>query len=160
MIPRWQTLPEGPLRNQEMVDYLKASLKPLFQGESFISTTRIQNYVKWGVMSPPVGRRYYRLHLAEAMVLTVLKTVLTTEEISRGIRLQLLLLGTQEAYNAFCQSLEEALEEVRLFESEGKIYPSQPKYPALSAASRAFAYACWTRERIQNPSQIHEVKHG
>lgn len=153
MIPKWQELPEGPLRNQEMVEYIEKVLAPLFDAENFITTTRIQNYVKWGVMDPPKGRRYEKIHLAQAMVLTLLKTVLTTEEIAKGIRLQQLSIGTQEAYNAFCVALEDALEEVHVFEKQESKPLTLSPYPALSAACKAFAYTRFAREKIKNPRQ-------
>ena len=46
MIPRWQSLSEGAMRNRELVDDVQETLSALFEENHFLSTTRIQNYVK------------------------------------------------------------------------------------------------------------------
>lgn len=160
MIPKWQSLPEGPMRNCELVDYVQETLSALFEEENFLSTTRIQNYVKWGVMRPPIGRRYERIHVAEALVLTLLKTVLTTEEIARGIRLQQFRIGTEEAYNTFCDALENALEEVASFDRGESPKLSPSPYLALYAACRAFAYRRYARKKMNSLQRLDEVKNG
>lgn len=149
MLPRWEDLPQGPMTNRELVDHIKRYLSPVFDKDDFISTTRIQNYVKWKVLSPPEGRRYMRIHLVEALILTILKEVLTTEEIAQGIRLQLLLLSTKEAYEAFVAAFNQALEEIEGFISYGYTKEAHHNYPALSAACRAFAYSQLTRGIIK-----------
>ncbi|NLY72782.1 MAG: DUF1836 domain-containing protein [Tissierellia bacterium] len=149
MLPLWEELPEGPMTNRELVDHVRTYLAPLFRSEDFITTTRIQNYVKWGVLMPPQGRRYFRIHLVEAMILSILKGVLTTEEIARGIRLQLLQLSTQEAYEAFRGAFLDAREEVENLVKEGIIRERPINYPALSAVCRAFCYESLTRDIIE-----------
>lgn len=149
MLPLWEELPEGPMSNKELVNHVRIFLASLFSSQDFITTTRIQNYVKWGVLKPPQGRRYYRIHLVEAMILSILKGVLTTEEIARGIRLQLLLLSTQEAYEAFREAFLEARKEVDGLVKEGIIKGSPTKHPALSAVCRAFCYGSLTRDVIE-----------
>lgn len=149
MLPQWKDLPQGPMSNCELVGYVRNALSTLFTDENFITTTRIQNYVKWGVLTPPKGRRYERVHLVEAMILSILKGVLTTEEIARGIRLQLLLLSTEEAYNAFCQAFEEARAEVEILIRYGRIPASVSSYPALSGVCRAFCYTTLSKEIIR-----------
>ncbi len=149
MLPSWDKLPQGPMTNRELVEHVRSYLAPLFSGQAFITTTRIQNYVKWGVLSPPEGRRYTRIHLVEALILSILKSVLTTEEISRGIRLQLLILSTEEAYTAFSQALEAALLEVEHFVRWGEIKESSSSHPALAAVCRAFSYSALTRDIIR-----------
>ncbi|NLY35878.1 MAG: DUF1836 domain-containing protein [Tissierellia bacterium] len=149
MLPRWEDLPDGPMTNRELVDHVREYLTPLFLTENFISTTRIQNYVKWGVLTPPKGRRYEKLHLAEAMILSILKGVLTTEEIARGIRLQLLLLSTEKAYDAFCGAFEEAKSEVEYLIKFGKIPESVSQYPALSSVCRGFCYTALSKDIIR-----------
>lgn len=149
MLPRWIDLPQGPMTNRELVDYVREFLAPLFARENFITTTRIQNYVKWGVLSPPKGRRYDRVHLAEAMILSILKGVLTTDEIARGIKLQLLLLSTERAYDAFCQAFEEAKREVEHLVKFGKTMENVSEYPALSGVCRAFCYTALGKDIIR-----------
>lgn len=149
MLPSWEDLPEGPMSNWELVGYVRDYLSELFASEHFITTTRIQNYVKWGVLSPPVGRRYLKIHLVEAMILSILKGVLTTEEISRGMRLQLLVLSTEEAYEAFKEAFEAALEEVKYFVKQGVVKESYSKHPALSGVCRAFCYSALSKDIIR-----------
>lgn len=150
MLPRWEDLPSGPMTNRELVGHVRKYLTPLFTSENFITTTRIQNYVKWGVLTPPNGRRYDRDHLAEAMILSILKGVLTTEEIARGIRLQLLLLSTQKAYDAFCGAFEEAKHQVDYHISCGRTQESVSEYPALSSVCRAFCYTALSKDIIRS----------
>ena len=111
-------------------------------------------------MRPPVGRRYERIHVAEALVLTLLKTVLTTEEIARGIRLQQLRIGTEEAYNTFSDALEDALDEVASFHRGEHPKRTSSPYLALSAACRAFAYRHYAQKTMNSLHRLHEVKNG
>ncbi|HZK09451.1 MAG TPA: DUF1836 domain-containing protein [Clostridia bacterium] len=149
MLPKWEDLPRGPMTNRQLVDYVRGFLTPLFTSENFITSTRIQNYVKWGVLSQPDGRRYNRVHLAEAIIVSILKGVLTTQEIAQGISLQLLLLSTEEAYNAFSRAFEEAKAEVEYFISYGETLENKSKHPALTGVCRAFCYRALSKDIIR-----------
>lgn len=69
----------------------------------------VQNYVKWKNMPGPIGKKYRTMHITWALVITLLKKVLTIPEIELGIELQLRIQPLEAAYDNFCEILETAL---------------------------------------------------
>ena len=65
-IPRWKELPNIDLYMDQVLNYIETSLKDYIKSdEKFITKTMINNYVKQGIIDPPVNKKYNRLHIAE-----------------------------------------------------------------------------------------------
>lgn len=107
--PRWSELPDEDLFSSELVSYINRQLKILFDEDSSLTQTMIQNYVKLGYLPSPNGRKYNKEHLARLIVLSIYKQVIHISHIAKGVELQLQLLPIYLAYDEFAEALENAL---------------------------------------------------
>ena len=77
-IPRYDELPDLPLYMDQVVVLMERYLAPLAPGEEKpVTPAMINNYVKQGVIPPPVNKKYEKRHLAYLVVVCVLKQVLS-----------------------------------------------------------------------------------
>lgn len=109
--PRWEEIPDMDLYMDQVVTLLNEYLKP-FQTHDLdkaVTSTMINNYVKHGIVSPPIKKKYKRKHMAYLMVVCLLKIVYRMDEISQLIRVQVDQYPIEQAYNYFCAELESCL---------------------------------------------------
>ncbi|NLZ48295.1 MAG: DUF1836 domain-containing protein [Clostridiales bacterium] len=81
----YEDLPKYDLFLSQVIDYLNDK----FSDEKYTNNI-VQNYIKSGVISKPEDgkkRGYTKLHLAQLVLLSYMRPVLTTEEISKVFRL-------------------------------------------------------------------------
>jgi len=111
-IPRWEELPEFELYLDQIVKYLEEHLETFYtdKSEKLITKTMINNYVKKGVLKPPVKKKYDKSHLAYLFVICLMKQVYSINDIKIFIRLALGVAPIEESYNKFCNVLEESIE--------------------------------------------------
>lgn len=107
--PRWNELPDEPLFNREAVEWINKNLHPIIDQESRLTTTMVQNYVKWGFLPKEAGRKYSRERIAQLVVLSIYKQVIHLKYVHRGVDLLLNHFPIEQAYNIFCQAVENAL---------------------------------------------------
>ena len=69
----------------------------------------VSNYVKKGILSHPVKKKYTREQIASLMYIVVSKTVLSMENIDTLFRMQRASYSAQDAYDTFCKELEQCL---------------------------------------------------
>ncbi|WP_253643553.1 DUF1836 domain-containing protein [[Clostridium] innocuum] len=107
-LPRWEELPDMDLYMDQVVTLLNEYLKPFHakDQEKMVTSTMINNYVKHGIVSPPVKKKYTKNHVAYLMVVCILKMVYRMDEISKLIRVQIYKYPIDQAYNYFCAELE------------------------------------------------------
>ena len=109
-IPRWNELPNIDLYMDQVLNYIEGSLKDYIRSdEKIITKTMINNYVKQGIISPPVNKKYNRLHIAELFAVCVLKQVYSIPDIKELIKLALEANSAENSYNKFCDYLTESL---------------------------------------------------
>ncbi len=114
-IPRWSELPNIDLYLDQVVtlleDYLK-NLVPLKdkKKDKVITKTMINNYVKNGVLKPPVNKKYNRNHIARLIVICILKQVYSINDINLLIKLALETSGIEVSYNKFCIVIEKSID--------------------------------------------------
>lgn len=109
--PRWREIPDMDLYMDQVVTLLNEYLRP-FQTkdqDKAVTSTMINNYVKHGIVSPPVKKKYNKRHVAYLMVVCILKTVYRMDEISQLISVQIDKYPIQQAYDYFCAELESCL---------------------------------------------------
>ncbi len=109
---RWNELPSFPVYADQLLQIVKDQLSFLQIGdENLITKSMVNNYVKWGMLPKPVKKKYEKLHILSVIVITMLKQVLPIAKIKDGIKLQIVLLGSEEkAYNSFCEEFEESMQ--------------------------------------------------
>lgn len=82
-LPAWEELPSIPLYMDQVILYLKDSLR-LFQRDeeaSLLTSSMINNYVKNGVLPHPEKKKYGKEHLGALMAVCMLKQVLSIQDI-------------------------------------------------------------------------------
>lgn len=149
-LPRWSDLPCGPFFNKEMTDYINKTFDFFLNESGRLTPTMVQNYVKWEMLPCPSGRKYTKKHLAYLIVISILKDVLTIQEVHQGIYLSLQLMSVEQAYNVFSSSLEKQNLTIRKTVHQ-KCSPctslfSDKKTIAIDCAVASFLYQFYTRK--------------
>ena len=109
-LPRWETLPSLALYLDQVVTVTQEALGALAPaGEPVITATIINNYVKQRVLPPTEKKRYSRSQLADLLLLTLLKRVLSTSEMAAVLRRLKEGRDEETAYELFRLELEHSL---------------------------------------------------
>ncbi|MCI8411269.1 MAG: DUF1836 domain-containing protein [Clostridia bacterium] len=113
-IPRWEEIPNIDLYIDQVVSLLENSLSNYIKNDNekedkIITKTMINNYVKHGVINPPINKKYNKEHIAYLFVIFILKQIYSMEEIKKLITLGLDTSPIDQAYNRFCAELEKAI---------------------------------------------------
>ncbi len=116
-IPRWNELPNIDLYLDQIVTLLEDILKnfvPLKDKneDKVITKTMINNYVKHGVLKPPVNKKYNKEHIARLIVICIIKKVYSINDINSLIKLALETSGIEISYNKFCILLEKSIDAI------------------------------------------------
>lgn len=106
-LPRYDQLPDMGLYLDQITKYINGVILPL--GLSEITPSMVSNYVKKGVISPPVKKLYFAQQIAYLMFVSIGKTVMSIENISRMFSMQKLVYDAPTAYNYFCCEFENIL---------------------------------------------------
>ena len=109
-LPRWKDLPDIDLYKEQVISLVEQYVDIIPGDEKLLTPAMINNYVKLGVVPPPKGKRYQKMHLAYFLAITIFKQVLTVSEISNGLKLQQRLTHTEKAYDIFCDEIEYAFQ--------------------------------------------------
>lgn len=141
-IPRWEELPDFDLYSDQVIQLIKGYLNLFDQKEeSIITGAMINNYVKHKMMPKPEKKKYQKVHIAYLIAISLLKQVLTIQEINDGITYQAEASGLKGAYNLFCDEMERALQNVAL-QIQGRVKETNYIVPrenqAMYFASTAF----------------------
>ena len=115
-IPRWEEIPSIDLYIDQVVSLLEQNLCNYIQNEvetgktdSPITKTMINNYVKKGILKPPVAKKYNREHIANLFVIFILKQIYSIDEIKKLVDLAIRTSPIEQSYNRFCSELEKAI---------------------------------------------------
>ena len=113
--PRWNDLPEIELYMDQVITYMNDKLKDTyFYDEKFITKSMINNYVKTGIVHPPVKKHYTKSHLAYFLVLTILKRCYSMQQITSLLRIYTNMKDStiEQAYDLFISRFENSLNDV------------------------------------------------
>ena len=122
--------------------------------EKMVTSTMINNYVKHGIVSPPVKKKYTKNHVAYLMVVCILKMVYRMDEISKLIRVQIYKYPIDQAYNYFCAELECCL---KCIFAHKKVHhaPSDDEgslvVDLIRNTVQAVAYTIYVRHELEHP---------
>ena len=106
-LPRYEQLPAVVLYLDQTVHYVNSYFRA-FPGME-LTSSMVSNYVKKGLLSRPVKKKYTRDQLAYLIYIAVAKTVLSMENIQLMFQLQKRSYSASVAYNYFCDELENEL---------------------------------------------------
>ena len=127
-IPRWEELPNIDLYMDQVVSLIEEHLTNLVSSkdnkdDKVITKTMINNYVKHGILTPPINKKYNRTHLARLIVICILKQVYSINDIDSLIKLALETSGIEISYNKFCMLVEKCIDST--FKKEEFVYPNE-----------------------------------
>lgn len=109
--PRYNELPEIDLYIDQVVTILQNNLSIFCKDPEnpIITPSMINNYVKNGLLSSPIKKKYNKDHLAHLFVICILKKLLSISDIGESLRLMKKLYSVEDGYNIFCDELEYSL---------------------------------------------------
>lgn len=151
-MPRFRELPDIDLYMDQVLSYVNKYLNVFNNSaENLITSSMINNYVKHGILPPPVGKRYSRIHLAYICVIFFLKQILSLDEIKNIIRHQVNESNEFKAYTYFCQELEEAFKNCCIYikrtDDEKKATLDETKF-ALKSSTTSIAHLLYAKKVI------------
>lgn len=155
-LPRWDKLPDIELYMDQVISLVSKYLSPILpqKEQPMLTKSMVNNYVKLALIPAPVKKKYSRVHLAFLIAITLLKQVLTIPEIKTGIVYQGRVSGIHEAYNIFCNVLEESLnvvgKQVQGVETAG-LFSKQvsPDFFIVTAATSSLAAKLLAQKSIE-----------
>lgn len=105
--PRWAELPDIPLYLDQLIMVIENAIG-VFSApdEPAITKTMINNYVKSKLIAPPTGKKYSRSQISRLIQVSLLKRVFSMNDILLLLSKAEAELGAEQAYNFFCNSLE------------------------------------------------------
>ncbi len=106
-LPRYNEIPNVGLYLEQVVKFINGCIIPL--GCQQITSSMISNYVKQGLISPPIKKQYYAEQIAYLIFMGIGKSVLSMESIEQLFALQKAVYTAETAYNYFCLELENML---------------------------------------------------
>ena len=108
-LPRWAELPDLALYMDQVLLLMARYLEncPGADGKG-LTASMVNNYVKQGVVPPPVKKRYGREHLATLVMLCLLKPILPIASIRALLDAELKEQRLESCYDAFCALYEQA----------------------------------------------------
>lgn len=109
-LPHWEELPDLELYMDQVLSLMERYLGsyPGFDRKG-LTASMVNNYVKLGVMPPPVKKKYTRIHLAHLIMICVLKASLPIDLIKNLILKSVEETREIEIYNKFCEDFEESV---------------------------------------------------
>lgn len=103
-LPTWESIPDFGLYMEQVVTFIKSSLKYIensVSDESVITASAINNYVRKQFMPQPIKKKYYRRHIAYLIILCALKQSLPISEIQTIVPKDISEDELKEFYTAF-----------------------------------------------------------
>lgn len=106
-LPRYNDLPQMGLYLDQTVQYINGYFRT-FSGVE-LTPSMVSNYVKKGLLSHPIKKKYTRDQIASLLYIAVSKTVLSMENIETLFKMQRAHCSAGAAYDYFCDELENCL---------------------------------------------------
>ncbi len=101
-LPSWDSLPNDGIYKEELLRYLNEILSPLHVVEkNLISSSMVNNYVKLGYIDKPEKKKYYRSSIAQLVVISIFKQVISIEDLAKGIDIEMSTFGLKDVYENF-----------------------------------------------------------
>ncbi len=109
-MPRCAELPDIDCYMDQVISIMEKHLYVLsVNGSKFITPAMINNYVKLGIIPPPIKKRYTREHLCHLYIICSLKSVIAIPAIAELIGILTKNRPIFEVYDLFCDAYESML---------------------------------------------------
>ena len=109
-LPDYMMIPNVGLYLNQVVHYISDCMAPI--GKFGLTSAMVSNYVEEGLIAPPVRKLYYREQIAYLMFITLVKGVLSMEEIRSVKQCQELTYDIESAYRQFNEEMTNALNHI------------------------------------------------
>ncbi len=106
-LPRYHEIPDDGLYLEQTAQYINDILKPL--GCIEITTSMISNYVKKGIIAPPIKKLYHAEQIAYLFYIAIAKNVLSMDHILQLRKMQEKTYPATIAYDYLCAEFENML---------------------------------------------------
>lgn len=112
-LPRWNDLPDLDLYMDQVIALINKFIAPICsKNDKALTPSMVNNYVKLGAMPPPEKKKYSRIHLAQLIIICVLKQVMPIPTISELIKMALIYLSEQQMLDTFANYYEKSAQEI------------------------------------------------
>ena len=158
-LPSWENLPDDGIYKEELLTYLKEVLKPLYVvDKNVITSSMINNYVKLGYIDKPTKKKYFRSSIAQLIVISIFKQIITIEDLAKGIDNEMTNFGLKEGYENFENIFNQIRKDVLTGEDVTRIYLSYDysdhHYKVLSYLVISLLTKLYTQLAIDNSEEI------
>ena len=115
-LPTYNEIPNVGLYLEQTAKYINEYLEPIM--DTAITGSMISNYVKKKLVLNPVKKMYYREHIAQLIIIAVIKSVISLDKVKLVLELDgsscqdIDKDSTEDAYMRFSEELAEALKKV------------------------------------------------
>lgn len=107
-LPTWDELPDIEVYMDQVITLINRYIGGMTpDGDTLITSSMINNYVKNGILPCPVKKRYSRTHLSRLIIICILKPVLPITAIGTLIDSLLKTRTEEEVLNFFCEHYKE-----------------------------------------------------
>ncbi|MBN7773463.1 DUF1836 domain-containing protein [Clostridium aminobutyricum] len=146
---KWEDIPDIDLYMDQVLVYMQRQHIGLESGET-LTSAMVNNYIKKGLLPRAKGKRYDRTHVAYLTAICLMKQVLSVDLTDQMLKNQLENSGIQEFYRKYCESVDNAYNEVaeKISEDMSKEEISELVLQ-LAASSYAQKVACERLLEIQ-----------
>ena len=109
--PDWNKLPDIDLYMDQVIIMMERQLDIFMRDaeDKLITRSMINNYVKHGLIAPPVNKKYSRSHIAYLMAVCILKQLLPISDITDLMRNQADKTDIAGLFDLYCEMQDEAL---------------------------------------------------
>ena len=120
-MPRYNELPAMPLYRDQIITYIDDLLHPLDDcvDGPWLSPSMINNYVKMGLISPPIKKQYGRTQIARLIAICLFKQILPIAAIQSIFKIQSVSYNADTAFDYVATELESALHAAFSLDQQG-----------------------------------------
>lgn len=110
-LPSRESLPNDGIYKEELLSYLSSILQGLeVVDKNIVTPSIVNNYVKSGYIDKPIKKKYYRSSIAQLIVISIFKQVITIDELVKGMNVEISTYGLEDGYENFKNIFNKARE--------------------------------------------------
>ncbi|TPR24500.1 DUF1836 domain-containing protein [Apilactobacillus micheneri] len=109
-LPKWEDLPKFDLYMDQLIAVVNEAIGPL--GMDTVTRSMVNNYVKQKATFSPVKKKYQTVHVADIIIISLLKPVFSIKDIRQGIDEITKNQFPKQAYDEFIKMLAKKLHHI------------------------------------------------
>lgn len=128
-LPLWHEFPDFNLYMDQLVSLSNRYIEPLTGNK--ITPSMVNSYVKKKIMSKPLKKKYRAEHMAELLVISLLKTVYALDTVRTGLQFTKAKYGSAIAYDHFANYFNELLSTITIVDGDISNIPPKDSIPVV-----------------------------